>query len=134
MKQKISFLLFFLLFMGFAPMNLSGQKEYIQEQPSITAMMRSWINFNQAEEKVRGWRIQIITTDDRRKMDRTRSKFAGLYPDIPTTWEHESPYYKVQIGAYDNKLELQAFLQEIKGEFPLAIPIMDDIKKTELIK
>jgi hypothetical protein len=122
------------MLVGMTPTTLSGQKEYLQEQPSITSMMKAWIKYNQANETVRGWRIQIITTDDRRKMDQTRSKFAGLYPDIPSNWEHESPYYKVQIGAYDNKLEVQAFLQELKEDFPLAIPVMDDIKKTELIK
>jgi hypothetical protein len=119
---------------GFITTNIVAQKSYIKEEPAITSMMRSWISNNQSQEYIRGWRIQIITTDDRRKMDRARSKFAGLYPNIPTTWEHESPYYKVQIGAYDNKMQLQAFLQELKESFPTAIPVMDDVRKSELIK
>ena len=133
MKKTTLIAIMIVFFMG-VKVDSNAQKSYIHEEPAITSMMKSWINYNSSKETIRGWRIQIITTDDRRQMDRARSKFAGLYPNIPSTWEHESPYYKVQIGAYDNKMEVQAFLQELKGEFPTAIPVMDDIKKTELIK
>ena len=88
---------------------------------------------SKAEKEVDGWRIQIITTDDRRKMEAAKSNFETLYPDIFLKWEHIVPYYKIKIGAYKTKLELQAYLQELRVEFPSAFPIPDRIKKTELV-
>ena len=105
----------------------------IVEEPAITRMMDKFINKHMNEESIRGWRIQIITTDDRRRMEAARAKFQSMYPEIPLNWKHESPYYKVQVGAYENKLNLQGFLLDLKNDFSTAIPVMDDIKKSELV-
>lgn len=86
-----------------------------------------------AEKEVDGWRIQIITTDDRRKMEAAKSKFETMYPEIFLKWEHIVPYYKIKIGAYKTKLDLQAFLQELREEFSSAFPIPDMVKKAELV-
>lgn len=105
----------------------------VVEEPSITRMMENFIYKHMNEETIRGWRIQIITTDNRRRMEAARAKFQAMYPDIPLKWKHESPYYKVQVGAYENKLNLQGFLLDLKNDFSSAIPVMDDVKKSELV-
>lgn len=74
-----------------------------------------------------------MTTDDRRKMEASRAKFTRMYPDTDIQWEHVRPYYKVKVGAWEDKRSLQVFLLEIKNDFPSAIPVMDDIKKAELV-
>ena len=112
---------------------ISSQNIIINEQPEVTRMMNSFISKNRSQESIRGWRIQIITTDDRRKMEKDKARFSNLYPEIPQKWSHESPYYKVQIGAYEDKMSLQGFLLELKSSFPTAIPVRDDVKKTELV-
>jgi len=96
-------------------------------------MMSIYKNHNQQESHIQAWRIQIITTDDRRKMENARAKFSGLYPLIKTSWKHVSPWYHLKAGAYKTKLELQGFLIQIKRDFPGAIPIMDKVAKTELL-
>ena len=42
-------------------------------------------------------------------------------------------YYKVKVGAYKDKMDLEAFLRELKSDFPRAIPVRDKINKNELI-
>jgi len=123
------------IIVGFIGVGVSAQGSItIQEDSSISSMMQKFVSANQGEQTIRGWRIQIITTDDRRKMERARSKFLGMYPQIKLNWEHVSPYYKVQIGAYENRMALQPFLLELKREFTSAIPVMDDVQKSELIE
>ncbi len=116
-------------------MSLSGafSQVNISEESDVTRLMERYINYSRSTETVPGWRIQIITTNDRRKMESARSKFASLYPHIHQSWKHVSPYYQVQIGAYRTKLDLQSFLIELKEEFPNAIPVMDKIRKEELL-
>lgn len=112
--------------------SLTGQST-INEEPEITAMMNKFIAENKTNDAIRGWRIQIITTDNRRKMEAARAKFSAMFPNIPIKWQHESPYYKVQIGAYEKKMDLQGFLLELKQDFPTAIPVLDNVYKSELI-
>ncbi len=113
--------------------NLGAQTVQIVEEEPIKRMMARYIESNKSNGIIRGWRIQIITTNDRRNMESARARFQGLYPGIPITWEHETPYYKVKIGAYRDKITLQPYLQMFKKDFPTAIPIMDNVKKSELI-
>lgn len=105
----------------------------ITEEPDVTRLMERYVNYSRSTETIPGWRIQIITTNDRRKMESARTKFSAMYPYVHQSWKHVSPYYQVQIGAYRTKLDLQSFLIEIKEEFPNAIPVMDKIRKEELL-
>lgn len=117
----------------FISTNVHGQTIKVYEEESVSRMMQQYIAANRMKESIRGWRIQIITTNNRRNMEAARARFMSLYPDIPVNWEHESPYYKVKAGAYEDKISLQSFLQELKKEFPTAIPVMDNIKIAELV-
>jgi len=105
----------------------------VNTSPSIDQMMDKFTATNKANTSIKGWRIQIITTDDRRKMEAARGKFSGLYPDVEVQWKHVAPYYRVKVGAYENKMQLMGFLLELKKNFPGVIPVMDNIKKTELV-
>ena len=111
----------------------TGQNVVLNQSSTLSDVMSEYEKRSKAEKEVDGWRIQIITTDDRRKMEAAKTNFETLYPDIYLKWEHIVPYYKIKIGAYKTKLELQAFLQELREEFPSAFPIPDRVKKTELV-
>jgi hypothetical protein len=130
MKQLLTILGIVILFGLLQP--VSGQA-VVNEEPEVAAMMNNFISKHKTNDAIRGWRIQIITTDNRRKMEAARSKFSTMYPETPIKWQHESPYYKVQIGAYEKKIDLQGFLLSLKEDFPTAIPVLDDIYKSELI-
>ena len=105
----------------------------INESSSITSLMNSYQSVNESETMVKGWRIQIITTSDRREMETARTKFRRLFPEIKSTWIHESPYYKVKVGAYRNKMELQSLLRQLKKEFRGVIPVVEKIRKKDLL-
>ncbi|MBK9688972.1 MAG: SPOR domain-containing protein [Saprospiraceae bacterium] len=108
-------------------------KVVFEEQASVSRAFENFVAKNRAEPTIRGWRIQIISTDDRREMENIRGRFAALYPGVPSAWKHVSPYYHIRVGAYRTKNEMMQFLTEIKKEFPAAIPVQDDIQKYDLI-
>lgn len=113
---------------------LSFCQVQINEEADIARLMDIYVENSRSLETFSGWRIQLITTNDRRKMESVKSQFNNLYPEIPLSWKHISPYYQVHIGAYRNKLELQGFLLELKNDFPNSLPVMDKIKKTEILQ
>ena len=103
----------------------------INESSDISRVMDAYKMKSQERDFIDGWRIQIINTDDRRQMESARSLFGARYPYLKMTWEHVQPYYKVKVGAYKTKLELESFLRELKTDFPRAIPVRDRIYKSE---
>lgn len=113
--------------------DLTGQVTF-EEDPSINKIMTQWVTMNRSEEDIRGWRIQIITTSDRREMDKAMARFNDLYPDHSMEWKHVVPYYKVLVGAYEEKNKLMGFLLKLKEDFPSVIPVMADIPKDHFIR
>jgi hypothetical protein len=108
-------------------------KVVFNEPEKVKALMNSFVQKNKANRTIRGWRIQILSTTDRKEMETTRSRFSSSYPSIPNNWKHISPYYQIRIGAYRTKEEMQEFLYILKKEFPAAIAVQDEIEKYDLI-
>jgi hypothetical protein len=102
----------------------------INEGSEITRVMKAYKEASIANEYIDGWRIVIINTNDRREMESARAKFAAMYSYIKMHWEHALPYYKIKVGAYKTKLELESFLRTLKPDFPRAIPIRSRISKS----
>ena len=114
--------------------NLLGQGQVnITYDKDIQRMKEKFVQENNQQDEIKGWRIQIITTNDRRKMEQAIRKFSSLYLGTDLTWNHVPPYYRVKVGAFANKLDLMAILLDLKRDFPGVIPIMESIKKSELI-
>ena len=114
---------------------VKSQHITINEDPAIAELMDKYIQWNKENQKVQGWRIQIINTDDRRKMEKELNRFRTIFPNIEyVKWRQVSPYYKVIIGAYESKLDVLAFLQDVKEHFPSAIAIIEKINKKELLE
>jgi siroheme synthase (precorrin-2 oxidase/ferrochelatase) len=125
-------ILIFATLMG-AWMTSYTQINGIYETPEISKMMDHYIKLNKSIDEIDGWRIQIVTTTDRREMDQAISKFRRKYPEQLINWTHKSPYYHVKVGAYMTKRELQGFLITLKQDFPSAIAVREKIEKTDLL-
>lgn len=127
--------LFSVVIIIFLSLNLGFAQGSVQfnESVEVKTLMNDFIIKNRQKTKIRGWRIQLISTPNRRSMDGVRAKFASKYPAMRVTWKHVSPNYQVRIGAYNTKAELMNFLLRLRRDFPMAIPITDDIDKIDLI-
>ncbi len=106
----------------------------ITEEAKITQLMQHYKAENSKKSIVRAWRIQILTTNDRRQMEQGIEKFELLYPNVDYKWEHNPPYYQVRTGAYELREDLEAELLLLKKDFPSAIPVQAEMKKEELVK
>ena len=106
----------------------------IQEEESVSRFMNDYKRINTENPKQKAWKIQIIATNDRRKMEDAISKFSKYFPDHKPDWSHENPYYKVKVGAFETKEDLYSFLLAVKQHFSGAIPVVENIAKSELVK
>lgn len=113
---------------------VTAQTVSFNESIAVSSLMDRYIDNNANNPKIKGWRIQIVSTSDRREMEKARSKFSRLYPFIESSWNHVVPYYQVRVGAYEDKTTLMAFLVQLKKDFPTATPVVDQINKTEFVR
>lgn len=114
---------------------INGQKKniIIHTSPSVDKMMERFISNGKANETIKAWRIQIVTTDDRREMEAAKSNFSAMYPGMNIDWKHVAPYYQVRVGYFENKNKLMPFLLELKKTFPSATPVYDNVSKRALV-
>ncbi len=130
MLKSIFVLVVFFAFNGWVQ---AQGKVHFNEPSNVSTIFSNYVIKSRTETTIRGWRIQIVSTDDRREMENTKSKFSSLYPGVPSAWKHVSPYFHIRVGAYRTKTEMMSFLATLKKDFPAAIPVQDDIKKYDLI-
>ena len=113
--------------------SFAQQNVKVNTSSSVDKMMDRFIANGKANENIKAWRIQIITTDDRREMEKAMSQFSSMYSGMNMDWKHVSPYYQVRVGYFENKNKLMSFLLDLKKTFPSATPVYDNVSKRALV-
>lgn len=103
------------------------------EDSAVQSLMSRFTSLQKQQISLKAWRIQVVTTTDRRNMESAIAKLSQKYPELSYDWTHASPYYQLKVGAFEEKQDLQNLLITLKRDFPSAIPVMDDIEKSELL-
>ena len=133
-ERRLLFVIAYVSIFFAAPRILSAQSEItVQAEPAVVKMMERFVAKGKSEENIKAWRIQIITTDNRREMEQARATFLKMYPDTDMEWKHIAPYYQVRVGYFEKKQHLMPFLLELKKIFPAATPVYDNVSKRSLV-
>lgn len=110
-----------------------SQNIVLKETPPIGSMMDRFAAINAETSEIEGWRIQLLATTDRQKLEDELKRFKMLYPGISVDWSHSKPYYKLRAGAYISRLDTYHMLYVIKEDYPGAYPAKDKLKPAELL-
>jgi hypothetical protein len=121
MRTGICTLLILLLARGIA----GAQDVQVNMDPAIEQLVRTWVAQNRANPRIDGWRIQIMSSTDRQRVDATKTQFLNQYPTMLADWVHEKPYYKLRVGAFHTRQEAMSFLLQLKYTYPDAYPTRD---------
>lgn len=121
MRTGICTLLILLLARGIA----GAQDVQVNMDPAIEQLVRTWVAQNRANPRIDGWRIQIVSSTDRQRVDATKTQFLNQYPTMLADWVHEKPYYKLRVGAFHTRQEAMSFLLQLKYTYPDAYPTRD---------
>lgn len=123
------------LILLFASLAAEAQKNvFVEEDPPIGKMMDRFAEANQAREYVDGWRVQILATPDRQRLESVKQSFQYRYPSVPVDWVHSAPYYKLRAGAFASKLEALRLKYILEQDYPGIYLVRDDnIRPRELI-
>lgn len=97
--------------------NVVAQVSVIEDS-AVQSFFNRYVGINKSKMTMAGFRIQLIATTDRMKMELEMERFMTDYPEIAIDWIHSKPYYKLRVGAFATKLEALPVLYRIKKDFP----------------
>lgn len=109
----------------FCTCSCNAQDIRFNEPPQVSEMVGAWVRYNRTNPGLSGWRVQLVSSTDRVKVEEGKARFLQLYPDVPADWVHEKPYYKLRAGAFHTRLEAAAFVQTLRNDYPGAYPAQD---------
>jgi len=126
-NMQRAFGVLFLVFWACCAVRAQGlQHIQIVEDPAISTLLSQYTENNKQKPYIRGWRLQILATTDRPKLDEVLSNFKAQYPFVPVTWLHERPYYLLRVGAYHTKLEAMRLQELVRGAYPGSYMVQDN--------
>ena len=133
MVRKLSLLICICwLFAGTA---LTAQSTVVvTEDPQVDALTELFQRSNQATTKVDGWRVQILATTDRARLETVETDFKVNYPNIPVDWVHAKPYYKLRAGAFLTKQEAERLRYTLSRQFEGVYLVKADVNESELMR
>lgn len=102
----------------------------VNQSKEIEEAMAGFVRTN-SSRAIKGYRVRIYfdnRQDARSASGGVYSQFSSSYPDIPAYRSYTNPYFKVTVGDFRTKSEAMHFLEEIKGQFPQAFVVKENIK------
>lgn len=130
----------FVLFLSLLLFTLSGtciraqSNVTVAVEPGIEALMDLFMQENETVNKVDGWRVQILATTDRARLNTVESAFKVNYPSVPVDWVHNKPYYKLRAGAFQTKQEAEQLKNRLSGQFEGVYLVKDQVSESELLR
>lgn len=83
-----------------------------------------------ASRSISGYRVRIFFDNSqsaRNASEATLARFSSSHPGIAAYRSFQSPYFKVTVGDFRTKSEAMELLERIKGEFPSAFIVKENI-------
>jgi len=125
-------ILFVGIILSFA-FQFSMEAQSIQEEPGVTRVMDSFVQFNREHQTIKGWRVQVLVTTDRRQMERVQREFKTAFPDYELHFKHENPFYHLKTGAFASQNAAWPLLKMIQERYPDAFLVTDEIEMEEVL-
>ena len=120
------------LLCGQTASNPGGEESSVQVywEPGLKSQYVQWLE-TRKREKVKGFRVQLVSlngTHAREEMQRIRNQFLQVYPEWPIYEKWEAPNWKLRVGNFTTALDATLFRRQIKGMFPQAYVVIDEVK------
>lgn len=114
------------------PSKQAGDKADVKVHQSneVKASFREHVAAN-SRRTISGYRVRIFFDNKqtaRNESETTLKKFNTLFPEVMAYRIYANPYFKVTVGDFRTKSEAMALLARIKGDFPSAFVVKENIE------
>lgn len=101
----------------------------VRQSSNVERSMGAHVQANK-ERNMSGYRVRIFFDNKqtaRVESENTLKRFESLYHDVAAYRSYANPYFKVTVGDFRTKSEAMALLERIKGDFPSAFVVKENI-------
>ena len=103
------------------PIICSSQNNIIYHEKKIKLLIEKYEQIQLYNSTIDGWRIQIAFADKKLDINKKKIMLLDRFPELDNIYlTYTSPYYRLRIGNFRNKLEAEKFKYEIKKYYPNA--------------
>lgn len=113
------------------PLKAKGDKADVEiyQSQEVASALRTQVESN-SKRQISGYRVRIFF--DNKQSARVESeeilkRFEAVYHDVKAYRTYANPYFKVTVGDFRTKSEAMALLSRIKGAFPSAFVVKENI-------
>lgn len=102
----------------------------ITQTDMVASAMRRQVADN-GERTLSGYRVRIFFDNKqtaRVESEETLKRFESLYHDVAAYRTYANPYFKVTVGDFRTRSEAVRLLERIKGSFPSAFVVKENIE------
>lgn len=104
----------------------------VHKDPRIDMLIKKQIQINElttrdARRHVQGYRILVISTNDRNKANSAKTKIYQEFPELNAYLMWQSPNMKLKVGDFKSREEAEPYLSAIQRFFPNGVYIIRDI-------
>ncbi len=104
----------------------------VHKDPRIDMLIKKQIQINEfttrdARRHVQGYRILVISTNDRNKANSAKVKIYQEFPELKAYLMWQQPNMKLKVGDFKSREEAEPYLSAIQRFFPNGVYIIRDI-------
>ena len=102
----------------------------VRQTPAIRSALNKQVSAN-ASKNYNGFRIRLYFASSRTAREESAAvirRFNTMYPYIQAYRTYASPNFKVTVGNFRSRLDAEAFLRTIVGDFPDAFIVRERFK------
>ncbi|WP_127126595.1 SPOR domain-containing protein [Pseudoflavitalea rhizosphaerae] len=120
----------------FISLNATAQTDtgtvVVHKDPRIELLVKKQIEINEfttrnARRSAPGFRIQVVSTNDRNKAFTAKSTIYQQFPELKAYLLYQSPFYKLKVGNFIKREDAEEYLSSIKQYFPSGVYIVRDV-------
>ena len=135
MYKYLIILLLFIASRAAAQTDTGGIK--VAVDPRVDQLVKKQIAINEVttletRRHVPGFRIQVINTPDRNKVNAAKIKVYQDFPDWKPYLIYQAPNYKLRVGDFKTEDEANAAMQQLSRLFPSGLYVIRDIIEVKL--
>ena len=110
------------------------ERVVVRQSPAVRAALNRQVSAN-ASKNYSGFRIRLYFASSRTAREESAAvirRFNDLYPHIQAYRTFSSPNFKVTVGNFRTRLDAEALLRQLKGDFPDAFIVRERFKYPSL--
>ena len=130
--MKISILVIFVFITIPAFAQIDSNTVVVHKDPRVELLMKKQIEINEvttrnSRRSAPGYRIQVISTNDRTKAMAAKTKIYQRFPELKAYLMYQAPFFKLKVGNFTEREEAESYLQDILQLFPTGVYVVRDI-------